>query len=85
MAELKRNLTRKQEEAIVALLSSRNTEEVARACNTPPRFIVGSRNPRHRRISRSAPAGVPTIYRSFTTWIDGRHDDFAESHDYFPA
>ena len=39
MAEPKKSLTRKQEEAIVALLSSRNTEEAARACNIPPRTL----------------------------------------------
>ena len=39
MADLKKKLTRKQEEAIIALLSSRNTEEAARACNIPPRTL----------------------------------------------
>ena len=39
MADLKKKLTRKQEEAIISLLSSRNTEEAARACNTPPRTL----------------------------------------------
>jgi hypothetical protein len=39
MADLKKKLTRKQEEAIIALLSSRNTEEAARSCNIPPRTL----------------------------------------------
>ena len=39
MADAKKKLTRKQEEAIVALLSNRNIEEAARACDTPPRTL----------------------------------------------
>ena len=39
MADLTKKLTRKQEEAIISLLSNRNTEEAARACNIPPRTL----------------------------------------------
>ena len=39
MAHSKPNLRRKQEDAIVALLSNRNIEEAARACNIPPRTL----------------------------------------------
>ena len=39
MADSRKKLGRKQEEAIVALLSNRNIEEAARACNTPPRTL----------------------------------------------
>jgi hypothetical protein len=39
MADAKKKLTRKQEEAIVALLSNRNIEDAARASNTPPRTL----------------------------------------------
>jgi hypothetical protein len=39
MADSERKLSRKQEEAIVALLSTRSVEEAARTCNTPPRTL----------------------------------------------
>jgi hypothetical protein len=39
MADSKPKLSRKQEEAIVALLSTRTVEEAARTCNTPPRTL----------------------------------------------
>ena len=39
MAHSKPNLRRKQEDAIVALLSNRNIEEAARACNIPARTL----------------------------------------------
>jgi len=39
MADSKPKISRKQKEAIVALLSNRNTEEAARACKTPPRTL----------------------------------------------
>jgi hypothetical protein len=39
MADAKKKLTRKQEEAIIALLSNRNIEEAARSCNTPARTL----------------------------------------------
>jgi hypothetical protein len=39
MAGSGRKLSRKQEEAIVALLSTRSVEEAARACNTPVRTL----------------------------------------------
>jgi hypothetical protein len=39
MADSERKLSRKQEEAIVALLSTRSVEEAAKACNTPPRTL----------------------------------------------
>jgi len=39
MARTKLQLGRKQEEAIVALLSQRNVEEAARAVNRPPRTL----------------------------------------------
>ena len=39
MVDNKSKLTRKQEEAIVALLSNRSMEDVARACNIPARTL----------------------------------------------
>ena len=39
MADSKTKLSRKQEDAIVALLSNRNIEDAARACGTPARTI----------------------------------------------
>ena len=39
MADFSKKLTRKQEHAIVALLSTRSVEEAARACNTPVRTL----------------------------------------------
>jgi hypothetical protein len=39
MAEIRGKLGRKQEDAIVALLSNRNIEDAARACNTPVRTL----------------------------------------------
>jgi hypothetical protein len=39
MADFEGKLARKQEEAIVALLTNRSVEEAARACNTPVRTI----------------------------------------------
>jgi hypothetical protein len=39
MADLSHKLTRKQEEAIVALLSTRSVEEAARACKSPTRTL----------------------------------------------
>jgi Helix-turn-helix of insertion element transposase len=39
MAGLKAKVSRKQEEAIVALLSQRSIEEAARACGTPVRTL----------------------------------------------
>jgi hypothetical protein len=39
MADSPEKLTSKQEQAIVALLSNRNVEEAARACNIPPRTL----------------------------------------------
>jgi hypothetical protein len=39
MADAKKKLGRKQEEAIIALLSNRNIEEAARASSTPPRTL----------------------------------------------
>jgi hypothetical protein len=42
MAGSERKLSRKQEEAIVGLLSTRSVEEAARACNTPVRLPTRS-------------------------------------------
>lgn len=39
MAPISDKLTRKQEQAILALLANRNVEEAARACNTPVRTL----------------------------------------------
>jgi len=39
MADFSKKLTRKQEQAIVALLSTRSVEDAARACNTPVRTL----------------------------------------------
>jgi hypothetical protein len=39
MADFKGNLGRKQDEALVALLSNRSVEDAAKACNTPVRTI----------------------------------------------
>ena len=39
MADFHGKLGRKQEEAIIAVLSTRTVEEAARACNTPPRTL----------------------------------------------
>ena len=39
MADFRGKLSRKQEEALVALLSNRSVEDAARACNTPARTI----------------------------------------------
>jgi len=39
MAHSKKKLGRQKEAAIIALLSQRGIEEVARACNTPPRTL----------------------------------------------
>ena len=39
MADSERKITRKQEEAIVALLTTRTVEEAARSCNTPVRTV----------------------------------------------
>jgi len=39
MADSKKKISRKQEDAIVALLSNRNIEEAARACGTPARTL----------------------------------------------
>lgn len=39
MADFYEKLTRKQQDAIVALLSTRSVEEAARTCNTPPRTL----------------------------------------------
>jgi hypothetical protein len=39
MADFKGKLGRKQEEAVVALLSNRSVEDAAKACNTPARTI----------------------------------------------
>ena len=39
MADSKQKIGRKQEEAVVALLSNRNIEDAARACNIPARTI----------------------------------------------
>ncbi len=39
MADNRRKLTAKQEQAIVTLLSNRTVEDAARACNTPARTL----------------------------------------------
>ena len=39
MADLSEKLTRKQQQAIVALLANRTVEEAARACHTPGRTL----------------------------------------------
>jgi hypothetical protein len=39
MADFHSKLTRKQEDAIIALLSNRSVEDAARACNTPSRTL----------------------------------------------
>jgi hypothetical protein len=39
MADFHGKLTRKQEQAIIALLSNRTVEDAARACNTPVRTL----------------------------------------------
>jgi hypothetical protein len=39
MAEFSEKLTRKQEQAILALLSNRSVEDAAKACNTPVRTL----------------------------------------------
>jgi hypothetical protein len=39
MADFSKRLTRKQEQAIIALLANRTVEEAARACKTPVRTL----------------------------------------------
>ncbi len=55
MADPERKLSRKQEEAIVALLSTRSVEEAAKACGTPPRTLYRWLNdPEFDRAYRAA-------------------------------
>src|SRR4051812_23537757 len=39
MAQIQKKLRRKQEDAIIALLSNRTVEDAARSCNIPPRTL----------------------------------------------
>ena len=55
MAEKKEKLTRKQADAIVALVANRSVEDAARACNTPARTLYRWLNePDFERAYRTA-------------------------------
>jgi hypothetical protein len=81
MADAKKKLTRKQEEAIIALLSNRNIEEAARACNTPPKTLHRlAKGTRLRcRLSGSSAASLWTVNRAFTTRFSRGSDYTAQS------